>query len=295
MQIDKAVEEFLLTIQVGRAQSTRSTYRFTLWPFVEWCTANGIDDTGQLTKSVVRRFMADAASRYGQYHLQHVMRLLRRFLRWLVDEVGIADLSGVVTIPPVRPTLQRVLSREEVRRLLDGCDDTPMGLRNAAIISLLTDTGLRASEVISLTVRDVDMRKQTVKVRIKGGKEFNVRFGDHTKRRLSDWLHDAGIVDKPAHPVFFSVGNSSKGTPLSRHSLRFILAHLGDQCGVENVTVHAFRRTFATELLREGVSTRLVQILGRWQSANMVELYSQQLEHESISISLADMLDDDND
>lgn len=288
MHVAAAVEEYMLFVSPGKQQTTLDTYRYSLHLLIVWCEGNEIADLAQLDRPAIRRFIAESAAVYGQYTLRNIVSVTRRLLRWAKDE-GLMpeDLSGYIRTPPIRARLQRALTRDEVNTLLEACDNSPAGLRNAAIISLLIDTGLRASEIVSLNVSDVNMKSQSLKVRIKGGTEYNVRFGDHTRRRLQDWLreHDG----PPTRPLFVSLGGFAIGKRLSRNGLRVVLAKLGTDTGVNGVTVHAFRRTFATELLRSGVPTRIVQILGRWNDMEMVALYSKQLEQENIAISLADI------
>lgn len=293
MTVDNAVDEYLLVLQMTVSKRTLATYTHTLKPLRRWCSANGITDIAQLDKSLIRRFAADVSKQEGQYGLRNIMSVTRRFLRWAAGDGLLPDLTAHIRVPPIKRKPQRTLSRAEVHTLLEACDETMIGARNAALISLLLDTGLRASEVVSLNIADVNLKAQTLRVKVKGGNEYAVRFGDATRRRLATWLrernHDA------QGPLFISLGGYTTGSRLTRHGLRTMLANLGDANDIDGVTVHAFRRTFATELLRSGVPTRIVQILGRWEDPSMVELYSEQLERDDIRISLADMMNDDDD
>ena len=133
-------------------------------------------------------------------------------------------------------------------------------LRDKAMVSLLADSGVRRSEIASIDVTDLDLERRRIKVLGKGGKEGFLVFGATTANLLTLHLQEA-----EADASLF--GLTSVG-------VRKMLQRLEQNTGIK-CNAHSFRRGFATELRRKGLSELDIAELGRWNSVVMVKRYSK--------------------
>jgi integrase/recombinase XerD len=156
----------------------------------------------------------------------------------------------------------------------------PTARRDVAIILTLLDTGLRASELCSLTLRDY--QSKTGRLLVQHGKGNKSRFvfaGVRVQKAIWRYLLERDHV-RPADPLFASKTEN----PIERNNLRHTLRQIGDNAGVERVHPHRLRHTFAIEFLRNGGNVfELKKILGHEQ-LETVEIY---LEIASIDIQRA--------
>lgn len=285
-EIELTIREFLLAKrQEQYSPATLEKYEYRLRLLAGWLVERGVSCPAQLTRLLLREWGAALPETWQPATISHAVAVVCSWLTWLREEHLIDErLNDALRSPKRRLRMQRTLSGAEVQRLLDACDpSTSSGLREAAIVSLMVDSGLRASEVCRLGEADLvfdfpldDELVNFVPVVGKGGDEEPVFFGTDTAIRLLDWL----AVRRPAagvETVFISLGGNTPGHPLTRHGLGDLLERLGQQAGVPGVSPHSLRRTFAMLLEAAGHSTRHIQKLGRWSDIRMVERYTAAL------------------
>jgi len=177
-------------------------------------------------------------------------------------------------IPFTQSELQQLLTacdrtkayRRPGKRL---CDNTrATALRDRAIVTLLIDTGIRASELCSLTLRDADFQNHRIVVMGKGRKERHIPISPRTEQAL--WRYLATRDDKkPVAPLLAT----STGRRLNRFNLHGLLELAGDRAGVGNVYPHRFRHTFAITFLRNGGNVFALQRILGHESLTMVNKY----------------------
>ena len=145
-----------------------------------------------------------------------------------------------------------------------------------AIIYTLVDSGLRASELCALTVRDYDQRRGRLHVRHgKGDKARLVPLGNTAKSAIGDYLGTRGKT-KPADPFFATRTN----THLERNNLGSLLERIGQAAGVKGCNPHRFRHTFSINFLRNGGNVFLLQELLGHASLEMVQRYARIAERD---------------
>ncbi len=205
----------------------------------------------QLTRAVRPRTVKD-------YHGN-----LRTFFKYLVEE-GYLDVSPMENVkPPVSRADQIVpFTQEQVNALLQAAKTGNAPLRDEALILFLMDGGVRASELCSLTMQDIDVVGKRATVLGKGNKHRTVYFGRDTSRAVMRYLKTE--ERKPSDPVF----KSERGEALTRSGLLQLIHRLGRAAKIEatRCSPHTFRHTFAVEFLRGGGQVfALQQILGHTQ------------------------------
>jgi len=169
---------------------------------------------------------------------------------------GVLDASPMDRIPVPVARLDQVMpfDPDEVKRLIIAARGGPFPRRNEAIIRLLYDTGLRASELCSIKVSDLEMSERRLTVVGKGNKRRVVAFGAKTARAL--WAYARDVA--PERALF----EGERG-PLTRSGLQQLMTKAGIAAGVRDVHPHRLRHTFAVEFLRAGGNVFTLQtILG---------------------------------
>ncbi len=185
-------------------------------------------------------------------------RVLRGFFNWLEEEELIeANPMKRIKAPIARTETKQPISDEHVTALLQAARNSTNKKRDEALLLLLLDTGLRASEVCSLKVEDVDLTTRSFKVCGKGNKIRVAYFGQATLKSLVGYLRKRRA--EPHEPLFAS----RTGGALTANSLRQLTERLAIAAGVppSQCGPHAFRRTFAVSILRAGANLFSVQAM----------------------------------
>ena len=284
--IQPTIEELLPLFQVylraaGMSERTVEVYTYHLKEFMKW---SGNLPIPKITPNVIRTFLAEKRGRSASWSVYRAWVALRSFWRFLEEEFDMPNVMERVKSPKVEKREVRPFTPEEIRRILQAVEYTrpslgrregfrmrrPTHLRDRAIILFLLDTGIRASELCNLLIRDVDLKTGEVRIqRGKGGKERTVYIGASTRKALLQYL----MNDRPdADPSdFLFVTNN--GMPFNRDTLGRLLRRVGARAGVQKVHAHRFRHTFAIMFLRNGGNAMVLKKLLGHETFEMVEVY----------------------
>ncbi len=297
--LSQAIEGFVLEKQAQRL-SARTLENY-LRAFRKFSDFLGEDlPLCEITPDQVRRFMIDLGtvprspdgvaprsarilSKKTQLNI-HVA--LSSLWTWAVAE-DIADQHVMRNVPRPRPETRAVnpFTEQDIRALLEACDYSnvytrpskracnntrPTALRDRAIILLLLDTGMRASELCELTLQAVDLKNRRTRVFGKGSKERILRFSPTTGRALWRYINQHRQDAPASAPLFITRG----GTPYNRGALRLLTKRLGERAGVPDCHPHRFRHTFAIQFLRNnGTNIFALQAALGHTSLDMVKKY----------------------
>jgi site-specific recombinase XerD len=171
---------------------------------------------------------------------------------------------------PYPPEIQP-FSRSDFIALLGACDHFHSRLRDRALLLVLLDTGVRASELCSIRLRDLDWVDRRIIVTGKGNKQRMIKFSPRTGSALRDYLIDRNAINSKLLSAHVFV--TSNGRVLYRHTLRKILDRLASVAGVSRVFAHRFRHTFAIQFLRNGGNIYTLQKLLGHTTLEMVKRY----------------------
>lgn len=264
--LDAWADELSLT----HSPTTVAGYRKELDWFAAW------GGTADATRVDLVRYLASRRARgVRENTIKRALSALRVFFKWLRPD---DNPAMSIPWPHVKTKLQRTLDVEEVMKVLGACNvPGPAAARNLAIMVLLLDTGLRASETCRLKVSDLDLERRELRVVIKGGNEARAIFSQPTAEALARWLAiRAHYVWPETETVFCDLGHHA-GHPMTPSALRLMCSRLARLAGVKSFSTHSLRRTMAVMALRSGASTRIAQIMGRWSDVKLVEVYSRAL------------------
>jgi site-specific recombinase XerD len=226
----------------------------------------------------------EPGGRFGHKHLNRPVRpvtikdyynCLRSLFDWLVAHNVIADNPfDSIPSPHVREEVKAPLSLDQIRTMLQCARQSSQPLRDVAILSLLLDTGCRASELISIQLEDVDWNNRCCLVLGKGNKYRTLYFGSKTAEALKAYVRATGRSDSDPQrnncgtPLFLSSFAGTGGRPhtqhepLTRSGLLQLTQRLGQSGGIKgSYSPHAFRRTFAVQTLRNGANVFSVQAM----------------------------------
>lgn len=203
--------------------------------------------------------------------LQTRLRALKAFFNWLhrqgyTEEYRLARVRNI----RVQRKVVEILTNEEIAKILATCDVTePRGARVHAIVTLMLDTGLRFSEVITFKESEIDIEGGTLKVLGKGNKERIVPFGSASQKTL--WRYYRLFRPEPVDADVFFL--TEQGCQFTEHGLKSLLQRLTKRCSIPRLHAHLLRHTFATKYLMAGGDIfSLQQILGH-TSLEMVRRY----------------------
>jgi integrase len=205
---------------------------------------------------------------------------LRGYITWLY---GASHPALELRIRRIDSPPQRSLTTKQVYLLLSSFDTSSVkGIRDLAICSLLLDSGLRASEICRLDLQYLNLEEHRLTVLIKGQTWGDGVYSDETSRFLSDW-----IAIRPAKKcvttVFVSIGGDTRGCPLTRSGLQFIVEKWATQAGIKILSPHDLRRTFASQATRLKCPARILQVAGRWKNLEMVQRYTRDIEADDFA------------
>lgn len=270
-----------LIVERGVSAHTESNYRRDVNRYLTWLERAGITDLKQVTARDVEAYVADlrrgvdgarALSTSSAARALVVARGLHKFgvAEGLLD----ADVAAEVTPPKQGERLPDTLSVQEVEALLDSCPtETPVGVRDRALLELLYATGARVSELLGLNVDDVQDSEGVITVTGKGNKQRLVPVGKHAQAAVSAYLVRVrpAFATGKSHALFLN----TRGGALSRQSAWTVLKQAAQRAGIEKeISPHTLRHSFATHLLEGGADVRTVQELLGHASVTTTQIYT---------------------
>ena len=203
---------------------------------------------------------------------------LRHFFAFLASEGHeTSEALSLLSSPPAKKTLPRPVGADDVLRLIDLALTTPkqswLGLRDAALLTLLYGTGLRISEALSLRGQDwPDTPDKGLRVTGKGGKMRDVPLLAMTHQAIAAYMRAAPFDFGPDEMIF----RGARGGPLSARQAQMMLAGLRRQLNLpKSVTPHALRHSFATHLLAGGGDLRTIQELLGHAQLSSTQIYTE--------------------
>ena len=252
-----------LWIEEGLAANTLAAYRRDLTLLADWLArerGRALVDASEtdLREYAVARHAGSAATSANRR-----LTVFRRFFRWTVRE-QLRDSDPTLKLDAARQPLRvpKSLSEAQVEALLAAPDvETPLGLRDRAMLELLYASGLRVSELVLLRTVRVSFSEGTLHVAGKGSKERLVPFGEEARSWIERYVREAraAILAGRASDALFV---TARGGPMTRQMFwKRIKAHALAAGIAVPLSPHTLRHAFATHLLNHGADLRTVQML----------------------------------
>jgi len=282
---ENALDLYLGHLNVERQLSghTLAAYGRDLAAFLSWLEKGGVRDFTKVDRGRLTAYFLDLADRLAPRSRARALSAIRAFFRFLEAE-KILDHNPAHNFDGPRPprSLPKALGPDDVRRLVTAPDpENLLGLRDRAMFELLYGSGLRVSELLGLTLSQVNLPEAFIKVRGKGGKERLVPVGEVSAHFLARYLQE-GRPRLTSPATRSQVFLNRRGGRLSRQYFWRLLGRYAGNAGLKKVTPHVLRHSFATHLVEGGADLRAVQMMLGHSSLVTTEIYIK-VEPERLS------------
>ncbi|MDR0549222.1 MAG: tyrosine recombinase [Deltaproteobacteria bacterium] len=265
-----------LRVERNYSKHTLEAYGRAIRGLLSFLEGEGVLDLSALTKSQLTSYLAilteerSLSPRARSLHLSAI----RGFCGFLVEENLLSDNPAAQLPGPKLPkSLPKALGTEEIATLVSAPDiNTPLGLRDRAMLELTYATGLRVSELLSLTLGQVNLDEAWLRIFGKGQKERLVPIGQTALELLKDYL-------SLTRPLFLKPNSGStvflthRGRPMSRQFFWRRVSELAQSLGLSLVSPHVLRHSFATHLVEGGADLRAVQLMLGHADLTSTEVY----------------------
>jgi integrase/recombinase XerD len=280
--MESLIAEFLgyLSVERGASPNTIAAYRRDLADYARFLSARGVRGVEEVTRDDITAFVAELRARgLAPSTVERRVAALKGFHRFLVREnVTENHPTARLPLPKVPERLPETLSIDDLERLLgQPFPDSPVGLRDRAVLETLYGCGLRVSELTGLELTDVDLGEGFVRVFGKGSKERLAPVAGMAVHALDAYLKHGRPNLRPRHSLRGTDSNavflSVRGRPLSRQTVFTIVRTYGRRVGLE-LHPHTLRHSFATHLLEGGADLRALQEMLGHADISTTQIYT---------------------
>ncbi len=291
----RVIEFFTANI---RNPNTRKAYAKAAGDFAAWCEHRGLHHLRTVQPIHVAAYIEDLQQRIAAPSVKVQLAAIRMLFDWLVlGQIVPTNPASVVRGPKhvVKKGKTPILSADEARTLLDSIDTqhrhaSPriVGLRDRAIIALLTYTFSRVGAAVAMHVEDVytQARRTWVRLHEKGGKRHEMPCHHKLETFLEEYIAAAGIVKDPKGWLFRTTEGQSgylTNRPMRQADVYRMIRRRAEDAGIRTkIGCHTFRATGITEYLRNGGKLELAQQMANHESARTTGLYDRRNDQVSL-------------
>ena len=276
--LDKTTKEFIkyLTNEKRYPETTISSYERDLDNYYGYVELKKIDYKN-ITKDEIRDYLKYLDDlNYSKNTVSRILSTLRHFYTYLVtNKITKVNQFKLIRNPKKEKKLPNILQGDELQKIFDTINiETPLGMRNRLIVELLYASGLRVSELTELKMNDIDVSNKEIRVTGKGDKERIVYFGDYAKKYLELYLKEGRkelLNNKRSDYLLIN----NLGDNLSTRGVQMVIDDIVKEASLKhNISPHALRHTFATDLLNNGADLKSVQELLGHSSLSTTQIYT---------------------
>jgi integrase/recombinase XerD len=253
-----------LWLEDGLSKNTLAAYRRDLTLYGVWLSSQGlaqgeIDRTCEADLNAYFAFKHEASKATSA---NRRLTVLKRYFRWALRERR-STQDPTLKLQSARQALRvpKTMSEAQVDNLLRAPDDSPLGLRDSAMLELLYASGLRVSELVSLKTYHLGMNEGVLRIMGKGNKERLVPFGQVARESINTYLTEgrpAILGGQQTEDLFVT----ARGSAMSRVMFWMLVKKYARVAGIHSpLSPHTLRHAFATHLLNHGADLRAVQLL----------------------------------
>ena len=277
--MDEAIDEYLdyLVVEKGLSSNSISAYAADLKDYSSFLEKKKITDPDGVDTTVVLAWLIHLTRKKlsPKSRARHLITV-RGFYKYLSGEKRLkTNPLNDIEIPKTGLSLPKIMSVADVEALIAaGNPETPKGLRNIAMIEVMYGAGLRVSELIGLTLGDLNLDAGLVRVLGKGAKERVVPIGSQARNMTRQWIETARpMALKQVASDYIFVARA--GNPMTRQGFWKIIKTYARLAGLpKTVTPHTLRHSFATHLLEGGADLRSVQAMLGHSDISTTQVYT---------------------
>ena len=278
MNWQQALKDFqmYLRIERGLAENSIDSYTLDIYAFEQFLNKQKINETPEnCTLESVRKFIYETAKKLTPQTQARRISGLSSFFDFLIFEsYRKTNPTDLIDLPKLGRKLPDVLSYNEIEILVNQIDlGSPQGHRNRAIIETLYASGLRVSELTTLSLSNIFFKEELIRVSGKGNKQRIVPIGKIAKKYIKLYLEQRDLqkINSKYQDILFLNRN---GKSLTRQMIYTIIKRLAEKANIlKQVGPHTFRHSFATHLLENGADLRTIQVLMGHENITTTEVY----------------------
>ena len=276
MDISNAIQDFLnyCIFEKGLSDKSKISYENDLNVYKEFLKKRSITNVCNIRSEDIKDFLKNRSNEESST-IAHNLTVIKNFHTYLLKEdIVKTDVSEFIDRPKLRKTLPKTLSIEDIDKLLDIKLDSPFDYRNKAMLELMYGCGLRVSELVNLTLNDIDMTNSLIRILGKGSKEREIPIGEYSIYYLKEYLNirDDLLKGRPCSKLFLN----NHGSSISRQGFFKMLKQLLKEKGLNtDVSPHTLRHSFATHLINRGADLRSIQEMLGHSDISTTKIYTK--------------------
>ncbi len=265
-----------LAVEKGLSPLTIKAYTADLKDYFKFVSRSGIAAPVDITFDSTLAFTAEIEKSKRPSSQARILSAVKGFHRFLYreGEIGKLEIDGI-SAPKIAKKIPFVLSAFEVEKLLEGPDDSTLGVRDRSLLETAYSSGMRVSEICRLKLEQIDEERKMLRVKGKGRKERYVPYGAQCKKALNLYLEKSRprLLKNRISPYVYL---NYRGNPISRVGFWKILKKYAIRAGLPtSVSPHTLRHSFATHLIEGGADLRAVQELLGHSSISTTQIYTK--------------------
>lgn len=267
------IDEFIdyLRFEKKYSENTISSYFLDLKKFTNYVKK----DYDKIKKEDIQKYIQDLSKKESSLSISRTISTLKSFYKFLeINKYTKSNPLTLINNPKQPKTLPKVLSEEDVNKLLDINLKTDFDFRNKAMLELMYGSGLRVSELINLNVNDIDVNNCTVRIFGKGSKERIIPLNEYTIEAINNYiLYHRNVLFKHGENNYLFLNNH--GNKMTRQGFFKILKKLAKEKNIKTeFSPHTLRHSFATHLLKYGADLRSIQELLGHSDISTTQIYT---------------------
>ena len=252
------------------------SYSHDISSFVNFMENSNIKESPQnCSKETLQQFIFTQSKLIGANSQARRVSSLKSFFNFLIFENYCQNSpADLIEAPKIGRKLPQILNTSEIEKIFDGIElNKSQGQRNRAIIETLYGSGLRVSELVEITLSNIFIKENIIRVNGKGGKQRLIPLGSYSKKFIQIYIDEIRPFEKiKDEDVLFLNRNGKK---MSRAMIFTIIRNAVKKAGIKKkISPHTFRHSFATHLLENGADLRTIQLLLGHESIITTEIYT---------------------
>ncbi len=259
-----------LLIDKGYSNNTILSYKNDLYNFNTYINKNVFD----IKKDDILDYILYLNKQnLNQKSINHFITVIKNFYKYLIIEnVLSVNPTNMIHLGKITKTLPNTLSIEEILLLLDIKIENNFDIRNKAMLELMYSSGLRVSELINLSINDINLENNIIKVIGKGNKMRIIPIGEYAKDYLINYIDIRESMLKGYFCDYLFLNNHGK--QMTRQGFFKIIKAIGEEKNIKNISPHTLRHSFATHLLDYGADLRTIQELLGHSNISTTQIYT---------------------
>ena len=260
------IEEYITYIKLEKklSKNTIENYRLDLTNYIDYLNQNNINNLSNITINIINDYLQYLnKSGLNPRSIRRHITTIKEFHKYLVKFKKIdKDVSINIDTIKIDKKLPNVISNEEMKEILDINLNNAFKYRDKAMLELMYGSGLRVSELVNLTIYDIDFENSLILIAGKGNKERIVPMSRYSTLSLENYIKERSKLLKKGNLDEEKLFLNNHGKGITRHGFNYILQNILKENDIKsNITPHSLRHTFATDLLNNGADLRSIQEL----------------------------------